>query len=122
MEPYILCCCICLQVELCRMPALAITLSLDHAGRTLGADAEGDMVAFVSGLLLGNDQQVRNWFAMFVRNGQKVCRKTFSVHVYTSNHFIFSQNKKFCLVQRKMHTHTVFTRIFFTLFWIKKLF
>jgi hypothetical protein len=55
------------------MPALAITLSLDHAGRTLGADAEGDMVAFVSGLLLGNDQQVRNWFAMFVRNGQKVC-------------------------------------------------
>lgn len=58
-------------VELCRMPALAITLSLDHAGRTLGTDAEGDMVAFVSGLLLGNDQQVRNWFAMFVRNGQK---------------------------------------------------
>jgi integrator complex subunit 2 len=55
------------------MPALAITLSLDHAGRTLGADADGDMVAFVSGLLLGNDQQVRNWFAMFVRNGQKVC-------------------------------------------------
>lgn len=55
------------------MPALAITLSLDHSGRTLGTDAEGDMVAFVSGLLLGNDQQVRNWFAMFVRNGQKVC-------------------------------------------------
>jgi integrator complex subunit 2 len=55
------------------MPALAITLSLDHSGRTLSTDAEGDMVAFVSGLLLGNDQQVRNWFAMFVRNGQKVC-------------------------------------------------
>lgn len=58
-------------VELCRMPALAIMLSLDHAGRTLGTDSEGDMVAFVSGLLLGNDQQVRNWFALFVRNGQK---------------------------------------------------
>jgi integrator complex subunit 2 len=55
------------------MPALAIMLSLDHAGRTLGTDSEGDMVAFVSGLLLGNDQQVRNWFALFVRNGQKVC-------------------------------------------------
>ncbi|XP_063236508.1 integrator complex subunit 2 [Bacillus rossius redtenbacheri] len=58
-------------VEMCRMPALAITLSLEHAGRTLAGDSEGDMVAFVSGLLLGNDQQVRNWFAMFVRNSQK---------------------------------------------------
>lgn len=64
------------------MPALAIMLSLDHAGRTLGADAEGDMVAFVSGLLLGNDQQVRNWFAMFVRNGQKVCELYFKELVY----------------------------------------
>lgn len=58
-------------VELCRLPGLAITLSLEHAGRTVGADAEGDMVAFVSGLLLGNDQQTRSWFALFVRNGQK---------------------------------------------------
>lgn len=29
------------------------------------------MVAFVSGLLLGNDQTIRNWFALFVRTGQK---------------------------------------------------
>lgn len=58
-------------VELCRMPALAIALSLEHSGQTVGADPEGDMVAFVSGLLLGSDQQVRNWFAVFVRNGQK---------------------------------------------------
>ncbi|XP_068086623.1 integrator complex subunit 2 [Anabrus simplex] len=58
-------------VELCRMPALAIILSLEHSGRSMGTDAGGDMVAFVSGLLLGNDQQVRNWFALFVRNGQK---------------------------------------------------
>lgn len=47
------------------MPALAILLSLDTGG-------EGDMVAFVSGLLLGSDQAVRNWFAIFIRNGQKV--------------------------------------------------
>ncbi|KAK7794932.1 hypothetical protein R5R35_005903 [Gryllus longicercus] len=44
-------------VELCRMPALAIALSLEHSGQTVGADPEGDMVAFVSGLLLGSDQQ-----------------------------------------------------------------
>nr|CAD7400477.1 unnamed protein product [Timema poppensis] len=61
-------------VEMCRMPALAITLSLEHATRTLGGDTEGDMVAFISGLLLGNDQQVRNWFAMFVRNSQKASK------------------------------------------------
>lgn len=57
-------------VELCRMPALAITLSLEHENinNTL---AESDIVAFVSGLLLGSDQQVRTWIAMFIRNGQK---------------------------------------------------
>lgn len=44
-------------VELCRMPALAITLTLDY-GR-LNEIGEGDTVAFVSGLLLGNDQATR---------------------------------------------------------------
>ncbi|CAH0382391.1 unnamed protein product [Bemisia tabaci] len=53
-------------VELCRMPALTISLTLDHGG----SDAS-DLVAFVSGLLLGNDQFTRNWFAMFIRNRQK---------------------------------------------------
>jgi integrator complex subunit 2 len=43
-------------VELCRMPALAITLSLEHNQN--GSD-DGDMVAFISGLLLGNDQTIR---------------------------------------------------------------
>lgn len=58
-------------VEYCRMPALAIALSLDHTGRTDGAELQGDMVAFVSGLLLGNDQAIRTWFALFIRTGQK---------------------------------------------------
>lgn len=57
-------------VELCRMPALAITLSLER--QCLDASQpESDIVAFVSGLLLGSDQQVRTWIAMFIRNGQK---------------------------------------------------
>lgn len=67
------------------MPALAIFLSLDHA-RLQGVDIDGesmlgDMVAFVSGLLLGNDQPVRNWFAVFVRNGQKVIVSAVSLHL-----------------------------------------
>ncbi|KRT81668.1 hypothetical protein AMK59_6056 [Oryctes borbonicus] len=57
-------------VELCRMPALAIALSLDISNKSSGEN-EGDMVAFVSGLLLGNDQAIRNWFALFIRTGQK---------------------------------------------------
>ncbi|XP_026287192.1 integrator complex subunit 2 [Frankliniella occidentalis] len=69
-------------VELCRMPALAIMLTLGRSMEHL-EDADNmeiddsempddsDIVAFVSGLLLGNDQQIRNWFALFVRNGQK---------------------------------------------------
>lgn len=49
-------------VELCRMPALAITLSLEH-NRNSSLEGEGDMVAFVSGLLLGNDQTTRLAFS-----------------------------------------------------------
>lgn len=60
------------------MPALTITLTLDfpeyvHGG--LGSSYSrtgGDIVAFVSGLLLGNDQSVRNWFSMFTRARLKV--------------------------------------------------
>ncbi|XP_057339927.1 integrator complex subunit 2-like [Microplitis mediator] len=59
-------------VELCRMPALAITLSLDrNSSQSADPSSESDVVAFVSGLLLGSDQQVRTWIAMFIRNGQK---------------------------------------------------
>ncbi|CAB0002154.1 unnamed protein product [Nesidiocoris tenuis] len=52
------------QVELCKMPALAINLSLEGNGI-------GDIVSFTSGLLLGTDQQIRNWFSSFIRNRQK---------------------------------------------------
>ncbi|XP_066600597.1 integrator complex subunit 2 [Prorops nasuta] len=57
-------------VEYCRMPALAITLSLNIENIDTSL-SENDIVAFISGLLLGNDQQVRTWIAMFIRNGQK---------------------------------------------------
>jgi len=32
--------------------------------------SNNDLVTFISGLLLGNDQQARNWFSLFIR--QKV--------------------------------------------------
>lgn len=81
------------------MPGLAIYLTLDAAKTTLpapakphcsgilplppggGAGAEGvgdteigDVVSFVTGLLLSPDQQQRAWFSLYVKNAQKVSR------------------------------------------------
>ena len=50
-------------VEMTRLPSLAVSL-------TLAAGDDG-LVPFVTGLLLGTDQQVRTWFSQFVRNGVK---------------------------------------------------
>ena len=68
------------KVELCRMPALAVLLSLDYAKNErqerkniqTNTTQSGDVVPFISGLLLGSDLSIRNWFSLFIRNGQKV--------------------------------------------------
>uniref|UniRef100_A0A131XRZ2 Putative integrator complex subunit 2 n=3 Tax=Ixodes ricinus TaxID=34613 RepID=A0A131XRZ2_IXORI len=58
-------------VELCRMPGLAVLLTLDHCEPDSDSELAGDLVAFVSGLLLGSDDKVRTWFAQYVRSCQK---------------------------------------------------
>ncbi|KAK9504230.1 hypothetical protein O3M35_010608 [Rhynocoris fuscipes] len=65
-------------VELCRMPALTIILTLEHGARAQYGSVS-DIVAFTSGLLLGNDQQVRNWFSGYIRGRQKRSRDGNSV-------------------------------------------
>lgn len=55
-------------VEWCRMPGLAVLLSLEHAHNNPG---ESDLVCFLSGLLLGTDTTHRTWFSTWVRAGQK---------------------------------------------------
>jgi len=35
-------------------------------------DIVHNLIPFLSGILLGNDQLIRNWFSAYVRNGQKV--------------------------------------------------
>ncbi|OQR68982.1 integrator complex subunit 2-like [Tropilaelaps mercedesae] len=52
-------------VEMCRMPELCVLLTLEQP------EEQSDLVAFVSGLLLGSDEKVRNWFATYVRTYQK---------------------------------------------------
>lgn len=70
------------------MPALAVLLSLDYASdemlqsRANRMETEepenqlhlGDIVPFISGLLLGSDVNIRTWFSLFIRNGQKVLK------------------------------------------------
>ena len=56
-------------IEWCRMPSLAMRLTLAEHKKNGGGDA--DLVSFVSGLLLGSDPQIRSWIAYFVRTGQK---------------------------------------------------
>nr|CAG4641461.1 EOG090X0154 [Eurycercus lamellatus] len=67
-------------VEMCRMPALAVLLSLDYAAIEKQKDEKllglGDVVPFISGLLLGSDASTRTWFSLFIRNGQKRHERT----------------------------------------------
>ena len=62
-----------LCVEHCKQPGLAVTLTLMHCRQAAAGPADvSRLVAFVSGLLLDNDANVRNWFAQFIRGSQKV--------------------------------------------------
>lgn len=51
-----------LCIEMLKMASLALRLSVRDPH---------DMVSFLSGLLLGNDQNVRSWIAQFMRTSQK---------------------------------------------------
>jgi len=70
------------QVEHCKQPGLAVTLTLRHSRQTVSGTSDvSRLVAFVSGLLLDNDANVRNWFAQFIRPSLKVY-KIYSHYVF----------------------------------------
>ena len=61
------------------MPGLAVALSLQMSSYPRGGitrTSSDDVVSFISSLLLGSDQTVRNWFAQFVKAAQKVSEDT----------------------------------------------
>lgn len=72
-----------LCVEQCRMPGLAVYVTLDAAKENTGSSFSdesksssthgdgGDVVSFVTGLLLSHNHQQRSWFAQFIKNGQR---------------------------------------------------
>ena len=62
-------------VQKCCLPELTVKLTLDYH---LGSGERQDLVEFVSGLLLGSDVRVRQWFAQFIKTGQKVCLSNYA--------------------------------------------
>lgn len=62
------------------MPGLAVALTLltskDYHGVAMDIkDKTADVIAFVCGLLLSNNLNVRSWFSQYVKLGQKVSIK-----------------------------------------------
>ncbi|XP_060662763.1 integrator complex subunit 2 [Drosophila nasuta] len=49
-------------VEMLKVPSFMLKLALKHPD---------DLIAFLTGLLLGNDQNLRSWFALYIRTSQK---------------------------------------------------
>ncbi|KXJ29444.1 Integrator complex subunit 2 [Exaiptasia diaphana] len=56
-------------IRQCCLPGLAVVLALDF-GYDSGID-QGNLTAFLTGLILSSDLKTRNWFAEFVKIGQK---------------------------------------------------
>lgn len=54
-------------IDMCKMPSLAVALTLEHCSYGVNVN----IVSFMTGLLLGADPQVRSWISFFIRNGQK---------------------------------------------------
>lgn len=76
------------------MPALAITLTLDPAIRGFDKSAR-DVVSFISSLLLGSDQHVRNWFSGFIRGRQKVICSIYCIITW------FQKSTSMCLPEQE---------------------
>lgn len=62
-------------IRQCCLPGLAVVLALDF-GYELEVD-QGNLTAFLTGLILSSDLKTRNWFAEFVKIGQKVSNFVF---------------------------------------------
>ena len=65
------------------MPGLTVALTLNTVSQLskitnssnqseIPTESANDIVAFVSGLLLGNNIEVKNWFSQFIKCGQRV--------------------------------------------------
>lgn len=75
-------------IENCKLPGLCVYLTLDHINNTIEVENQidnpnnsncqtenldylNDLVSFLKSILLGYDEKTRNWFAAYLKNGQK---------------------------------------------------
>ena len=59
------------------MPGLAVSLTLQMINKEeddpmTSGEVSNDLSAFISGLLLGNNSTVSEWFSQYIKIGQKV--------------------------------------------------
>lgn len=73
------------------MPGLSVALTLEMYNDSLLSGPPGeeggrdtDVVGFVSGMLLGNDIGVKEWFSQYVKIGQKVSTSTGVLSMFTT--------------------------------------
>ena len=82
------------------MPGLAVSLTLNQNNQSTSVDGSdsqsesnkeptNDLVAFISGLLLGSQIDVKNWLSQFIKCGQRVCINSFSISLafYPLTHY-----------------------------------
>ncbi|XP_060560461.1 integrator complex subunit 2-like [Ruditapes philippinarum] len=88
-------------VQNCTMPALTVALTLNTFNQSKRTDSTdqsesssesaNDIVAFVSGLLLGNNIEVKNWFSQFIKCGQRRGREPSSSMLHTLRQCLIQQ-------------------------------
>ena len=64
------------KVEHCKMPSLAVRLSLQCHHSSDETCIDTSLVSFITGLLLGSNTEVVTWFAQYMKNCQKVILPT----------------------------------------------
>ncbi|XP_046919631.2 integrator complex subunit 2 [Dermatophagoides farinae] len=56
-------------IELCRMPNLIVMLTLDHIRHRDDSNEKtnSDVLSFLTGILLSNDDKIRTWFSQYIK-------------------------------------------------------
>ncbi|KAL4223618.1 Integrator complex subunit 2 [Mactra antiquata] len=82
-----------LCVQHCTMPGLTVSLTLNiviNQSESL-QESSNDLVPFISGLLLGNNIEVKNWFSQFIKSGQRRGREPSSSMLYLMRQRLLQQ-------------------------------
>lgn len=62
-----------IAVEACKMPGLAVLITIDYdkIRDEDGSNTDCELISFISGILLTGDEKVKTWFGSYLRTAQK---------------------------------------------------